>query len=233
MLTGFRINANAYKGCFWTMAYILFDPTLLAALRAEIDPVFATAGPGAKNLESRLENCPLLEAVYLESLRLTSSSGTVRAVRQTTTISADMTLQQGTTIIIPYRELHYNPSVFGANAETFDAGRFLRNKELKRSPSFKPFGGGTTYCPGRYLARREVLVFVAVLIHRFDISLSSSSSSYSDRVSSGEKGRGISTHPSQQRFPRIDTKKIALALMDPVAGDDLLVDVRPRAVPVI
>jgi len=230
------------------MAYILFDPTLLAALRAEVDPIFATAGPGADNLESRLQNCPLLEAIYLESMRLTASSGTIRAVKQTTDVSAHMTLQPGATIVIPYRELHYNASVFGANAETFDAGRFLHNKDLKRNPSFKPFGGGTTYCPGRFLARREVLTFVAALIHRFDVSLSTSSSSSSssssslssspsdsDRISSVEKGWARSTipGPGRQRFPRINTKKISLALMDPMFGDDVLVDVRPRAASVI
>jgi len=228
------------------MAYILFDPTLLAALRAEVDPIFATAGPGADNLESRLQNCPLLEAIYLESMRLTASSGTIRAVKQTTDVSAHMTLQPGATIVIPYRELHYNASVFGANAETFDAGRFLHNKDLKRNPSFKPFGGGTTYCPGRFLARREVLTFVAALIHRFDVSLSTSSSSSSsssfssspsnsDRISSAEKGWASSTipGPGRQRFPRINTKKISLALMDPMVGDDVLVDVRRRAAPVI
>lgn len=225
------------------MAYILFDPTLLAALRAEVDPIFTTAGPEADNLESRLENCPLLEAVYLESMRLTASSGTIRAVKQKTDVSAHMMLQPGTTIVIPYRELHYNASVFGANAETFDAGRFLHNKDLKRNPSFKPFGGGTTYCPGRFLARREVLTFVAALIHRFDVSLSTSSSSSSlssspsnsDRISSVEKGWASSTilGSGRQRFPRINTKKISLALMDPMVGDDVLVDVRPRATPVI
>ncbi|KAL9122048.1 MAG: hypothetical protein Q9187_001395 [Circinaria calcarea] len=199
----YRINANAYKGCFWTMAYILFDPPLLAAIRAEIDPVYAKGGD---NLESRLESCPLLESVYLESLRLNSSSGTVRTVRHTTDID-DMTLQRGTNIVIPYRELHYNESAFGQNPDRFDAGRFLRNKDLKHSPSFKPFGGGTTYCPGRFLARREVLVFVADLIHRFDVVLAPTPG---------------------QRFPRKDTKKIALALMDPILGDDVLVNVQAR-----
>ena len=185
------------------MSYILLSPGLLAAIRAEIDPIYAL---GPANLESRLESqCPLLEAVYLEALRLTSSSGTVRNVRQTTDLSG-VTLRTGTNIVIPYRRLHYDANVFGQDAATFHPERFLQNKNLKHSPSFKPFGGGTTYCPGRFLARREVLTFVADIIHRFYVSLA----------------------PSTQSFPRMDTKKLALALMDPFAGEDLFVNVQAR-----
>ncbi|MCJ1288256.1 hypothetical protein MMC26_007611 [Xylographa opegraphella] len=209
------INANAYKSCFWTMAHILFDPGLLVTIRKEVDAVFAE---GTANLEARLESCPMLEAVYLEALRLTSASGTIRNVRHTTELG-DVTLQQGTNIVVPYRQLHYNETVFGPEPDQFHPERFLHNKELKRSPSFKPFGGGHTYCPGRFLARREVLSFVADLIHRFDLTLTSVGT-----------GCAAKADTSGQRFPRMNTKKIALALIDPVFGDDLLVDVRERQI---
>ncbi len=197
------------------MAYILFDPVLLAALRSEIDPIFAA---GTANLASRLESCPLLEAVYLESLRLTSSSGTIRKVRHATDMGG-MSLQPGQNIMIPYRELHYNESVFGPNPDQFRPGRFLDNKDLKRSPSYKPFGGGTTYCPGRFLARGEVLVFVATLIHRFEVLLALGCTSSAKKVPDSTLA---------QRLPRMHTEKIALALMDPVVGDDLLLNIQVR-----
>lgn len=181
------------------MAHVLFDPPLLAALRAEISPVLAE---GTANLESKLERMPLLEAVYLEALRLSSSSGTIRKVRYTTELG-NMTFQRGANVLIPYRQLHRNESAFGANPGQFDPRRFLDNKDLKRSPSFKPFGGGTTYCPGRFLARNEVMSFLAVLLHRFDVSLA-----------------------PNQRFPRMNTKNFSLALMDPEVGEDLIVNVK-------
>ncbi|MCJ1465351.1 hypothetical protein MMC07_003969 [Pseudocyphellaria aurata] len=193
------INANAYKSCFWTMAYVLSDPSLIADLRAEIAPVLAE---GAADLVAKLDRLPLLESVYLESLRLSSSSGTVRKVQYCTDIG-DMTLQSGANVVIPYRQLHRNEEVFGANADQFEPRRFLNNKELRRSPSFKPFGGGTTYCPGRFLARNEVMAFLAVLLHRFDVSL-----------------------VPNQRFPKMDTRKISLALLDPEHGEDLRVNVK-------
>lgn len=201
-----RINANAYRSAFWTLAFILQDQSLITALRAEIDPVFAQ---GTGNLGPRIENCPLLESVYLESLRLSSSSATIRNI-QHTTYMGDATLRKGRNVLVPYCLLHRDESVWGESPNKFNPERFLKKGHLKQSPSFKPFGGGATYCPGRFLARREVMTFVGVFLHRFDVTLA--------------PGHGaFGTKPS---LPRMDVRTLAVSLMSPVAGDDLLVDVR-------
>lgn len=200
-----RINANAYKSAFWTLAYVLHDESLVGALREEIAPIFAQ---GTTNLGSRIEGCRLLESVYLESLRLSSSSATIRAVQHTTTVGG-FTLQKGIKILVPFCQLHLDDSVWGPTPTQFDPERFLKNGHLRQSPSFKPFGGGTTYCPGRFLARLEVMALVAVVLHRFDVTLSPS--------------QGASM---KQRLPRIDHRTLSVSLMSPMAGDDLLLDVK-------
>lgn len=206
--TSHRINANAYKSAFWTLAHILDDQSLVAALLEEISPVFAQ---GTTNLGSRIENCPLLESVYLESLRLSSSSATLRTVQNTTSIG-DLTLRKGIEVLVPYCQLHLDDSVWGPSPNQFNPQRFLKNSQLKQSPSFKPFEGGSTYCPGRFLARQEVMTFVAVVLHRFDVTLSPADGTYSKK----------------QRMPRIDHKTLAVSLMGPIAGEDLLLDVKLR-----
>lgn len=40
-------------------------------------------------------------------------------------------------------------------------------------PSYKPYGGGKAYCPGRFFAPQEIFGFVALLVHLFDIQLDS------------------------------------------------------------
>ena len=189
------------------MAYILYDPRLLAILRDEISPAVSENTPG---LEYRLEQeCPRLRAVYHEVLRLTASSSTVRGIQCRTEIG-DRILAAGANILIPYRQLHLNPEIFGKNADQFDPERFLRNKTLSKNPSFRPFGGGRTYCPGRYLAEREILTFVALALHRFEI--------------------GITTRKfcGEIRFPRIDREKFCLGIMEPMKGEDLIIDVTRR-----
>ena len=204
--TNFRsILSNAYKLCFWMMAHLLFDHELFEAIRLECDQVRPTELSG---LETRLEKCPRLMALYYEVLRLTTSSTSIRTVEAPTPLGR-YTLPSGAKILLPLRQLHFDKKVFGENAHSFDAERFLRNPSLSSSPSFRPFGGGTTYCPGRYVARYEVLAFIALAISRFELCLSSSKE-------------------QQALFPKIDTKKPTLGMMMPVAEQDLWVHAHER-----
>jgi cytochrome P450 len=183
------------------MAYLLFDPLLFAAIKTEIKSARCDSLPG---LESRLEECPRLMAFYEEVLRLTTASASIRTIEADTCLG-NFTLRAGGKVLLPFRQLHFNEKVFGENAGAFDPERFLKNKNLSKSPSFRPFGGGITYCPGRYVARREVLVFIALALHQFD----------DIRLTQGE----------QSVFPRLDTKKPSLGIMMPMAGEDVRVTV--------
>lgn len=203
-----RINGNAYKVCFWILSHLLHDPALFSTIRTEIIPV---VNEGTMDLETRLERCPRLEAVFNEVVRLTSSSSSIRNVTSTTVIGGK-TLHKGAKVLIPYRQLHLNGDIFGSDPLHFNAERFFINKDLSRSSSYRPFGGGVTYCPGRFLARREVITFVALILYRFDIDLANI------QVASVSK--------FQPSFPRLEEGKPCLGIMGPVNGDDVLVTVK-------
>lgn len=119
------------------------------------------------------------------------------------------TLQPGRTLLMPYKQLHFDPAVFGPDAGAFDARRFLRNKSLLRSTSWRPFGGAATHCPGRFLARWEVYLFVATVLCRFDVKLAA--------------GPGQGGKP---KFPRLDECIPSGGILSPVPGDDLFLEVR-------
>jgi cytochrome P450 len=206
------INGNAYKLCFWILAYALHDENLLASIRNEIDPV---VNEGLTGLEYRLEHCARLDSIYNEVLRLTASSSSIRTVLSTTEIGGKQ-LRSGTKVLIPYRQLHFNEDIWGNDAKTFDPERFLKNKDLARNSSFRPFGGGTTYCPGRFLAKREVMTFVALLLYRFDIALAT----HPALPASKDKA----TKPA---FPRLEEQKPCLGIMGPAKGHDVCLKVRP------
>lgn len=155
-------------------------------------------------LVSHLERLPHLNSLYNEVLRLTASSSSVRTVSSTTDLGGK-SLRAGTKVSIPYRQVHFNEEVFGRDAKELDPDRFLKNKELARSSSYRPFGGGTTYCPGRFLAKKEVLAFVALALGRFEVFL--------------EGGRA-------QAFPRLEERKPCLGIMGPRSGEDVRVRVR-------
>ena len=107
---------------------------------------------------------------------------------------------------MPYRHLHLDEKSFGVDPKTFDVGRFLNNQDLSRSPNFRPFGGGLTICSGRFIAKRQVLSFVAMVVHRYDLGWADS-------------GQG---------FPRMDETKPTLGIMDPVKDKPLTIVISPR-----
>lgn len=205
-----RINGNAYKLCFWILAYALHDPNLLNNLRKETSPAIHEKGV---HLDYLLDNCPYLEAVYNEVLRLTASSSTVRSVTHATDLH-DIILSPGNIVLIPSRQLHFDENAFGSDASQFRPERFLEDKYLSRNPSFRPFGGGTTYCPGRFLARREVITFIALFLHRFEVSLTKFDKT--SKIGSAER----------IPFPKIEEMKPCLGIMGPAEGEDIEVYVR-------
>jgi cytochrome P450 len=184
------------------MAHLIYEDALYEAVRAEVDNAISE---GPIGLETRIESCQQLVAVYNEVLRLITASASVREVAKPTDLG-HVTLSPGATVLAPYRQLHFDKTVFGENADTFDPDRFLLNRDLAKSPSFRPFGGGTTYCAGRHIAKREVLTFVALAIHRYNIALIAE-----------ESGMPMGT------FPRADIKKPTLGVLPPIDAADVFV----------
>ena len=191
---------------------MLHDEVLLASIRNETVPVVNAGLPG---LETRLEHCPRLDSVYNEVLRLTASSSSVRTVLSKTEIGGKQ-LRKGTKVLVPYRQLHFNEEVWGQDAKTFNPDRFLKDKDLIRSSCFRPFGGGTTYCPGRFLAKREVMTFIALALYRFDIALAANPAT-SARMNERTK----------PTFPHLEEQKPCLGIMGPAKDHDVWLKVRP------
>lgn len=194
-----RINTHVSKVCFWALAYIIQDPELLGLIRSETQPAFTG---GKLNTQYVTESCLLLNSIWLETLRLAAVSSSVRYITDDTII-AGKTLKRGNKIMISARQLHFNEAVFGKDAFSFVPGRFANKKGLQRSPGFRPFGGGVTLCPGRHLAKHTVLTFIALALHRFDISLA-----------------------MPQPFPRFEERKPIVGVM--MGDDDLLLRLRQR-----
>ena len=68
--------------------------------------------------------------------------------------------------------MHIDPQIWGEDVNTFDPYRFMPNRVKAAGvhpAAFRAFGGGTTICPGRHFATREILYFVALVVMMFDI----------------------------------------------------------------
>lgn len=189
-----------HKVTFWILAHLLHKPALLEAIREETAQGIVDDSP---NVPYLVEHCPRLEATYHEVLRLQMSNSLMRRVTAPTKMGGKL-LQRGRNVMVPYRLLHYDRKVWGANVSSFNPERFLNRKELARDPSYRPFGGGQHLCPGRFLAKQAIFSFVALALSRFDMCLDSEG--------------GL-----KQRFPRAEDLTPGLATLGPREGDHVMV----------
>ena len=151
-----------------------------------------------------MSSCPLLESAFLEALRLGGGTVSVRGVTSPITIGGKL-LQPGADVLILHRVLHSNDEVWGDSVDRFDPERFMKNKALASHASYRPFGGGSTYCPGRVIAKQEVFVFLAMLFHRLNIELAPG-----------------------QTFPKLDDTQPSIGVTGPRQDMDLYVHISQR-----
>lgn len=203
------MNTNVYKSCFWLLAHILFEPSSLSAIRTEISPAVKGKEMDTNYLVDE-QKCPMLNAAFNETLRHTAGPSTARTVLAPTNIGGK-TLYPGARVLVPYRPSLFSADVFGPNVLDFDPHRFIRDPELVKNPAYRPFGGGSQHCPGRFLTRREVVGFVALALDRFDFDLSNHMEA-----------------KAQQHFPRLADNKPSAGIIAPVPGDDVVVSIRRR-----
>ncbi|KAL8783070.1 MAG: hypothetical protein Q9213_004882 [Squamulea squamosa] len=199
------INTNAYRVTFWMLAYTLHSPSLRTAIRDET--ALSMRKDGSINISNLMRNSPKLDSVWFEVLRLTNASSAVRTVTQPTCIGGKV-LQPGHKVMSPFRQLHFNKEVFGESTDKFDPDRFFRNQKLAKHPCYKPFGGGLTKCPGRFVAHRETYIFIALMLHRFESELSAKS----------------------QAMPRMEFDTPTTGVISPKFGDDVFVQIRGTTV---
>lgn len=199
----FVTNTNTPRVCFWSLAYLLHSPELTSKVYEEINPA-AAEDPVKEKLSFLVDSCPWLAALSYESSRLCSASSSIRLVTAPTTIGGKA-LSVGLRVIVPFRQMHFDERVFGGDVEALHPERFVENKGLANSTSYRPFGGGISYCPGRFIARQEVCIFIALLLKGYETEVV------------GDK-----------HFPKLDAGKPTTGLMDAKTGEDVLLELMPR-----
>ena len=160
------IETTASTFC-WALMYLIHSPDVQQRLHQELDQVI---GPdGLPELDDK-KNLPYLEATITETLRL-SSIGPLSVPHKTT---VDTTLQgygipKGTTVLTNLWSLHHDPEIWN-DPNAFRPERFLDEEGNFLPPKadrFLPFSAGRRVCLGESLARIELFLVLARLLHSF------------------------------------------------------------------
>lgn len=159
----FATNANSVPMCTWAMMEIVADPALHRAVRDECVAA-STVNPVTKERTfdpQKLLSMPLLQSLYIETLRLHISINITREVTQPITIDG-YHLSAGSLIQAPSQIGHYDEvwSSPGHPATEFWAGRNLKHENGKteftmagRSSSFLPYGRSSSTPPMEVVAK--------------------------------------------------------------------------------
>jgi len=179
-------QANTIPAVFWSLTYILHDPHATSQICSEIDSIL-TPSSTSNITAHELNKMVLLDSAISESFRLSTASMTIRQVLH----EYNLELPDGNTYkfrkgdnvcLYPYL-MHRDPDIYSDPLEykfdrfvTFDASGtphptkfYKQGNWVKHSPM--PFGGGVSKCPGRFFARNEIKLFVALFLFWFDATL--------------------------------------------------------------
>ncbi|KXN66446.1 cytochrome P450 [Conidiobolus coronatus NRRL 28638] len=125
----------------------------------------------------QLKHVPFMDMVNKESMRImTTASAVQRRASTTYTLSNGMTIPKDTPIFLHLWGVHHNPSAF-PNPFEFNPNRFedISNQESK---NWQPFILGNRTCLGSTFSLMEQRVTLAMLLQKFEFSISSDNPDY-------------------------------------------------------
>ncbi|MFC9790374.1 cytochrome P450 [Rhodococcus sp. NPDC127528] len=164
LVAGHETSANALA---FALYFLAANPSIADAARAEV----AALWPGQDQPEISYEEVAKLRHVRRivdETLRLwPTAPGYFREAVADTTIG-DYEFKESDWAFVLVLGLHRD-SVWGPDAETFDPDRFLPEKVRARPGHvYKPLGTGLRACIGRQFALHEMVLALALLVHRYE-----------------------------------------------------------------
>ncbi|KND87796.1 hypothetical protein TOPH_07624 [Tolypocladium ophioglossoides CBS 100239] len=192
---------NSVMAAFWAILEVFQDAALLAKVRREVARCTSGSQSGSGfDLNLLLEN-PLMQSIYAEVLRLRVHIFIVRAPERHDLRIHDWVVPQGRMLLVCSTPAHMDRAAERFLKPGGAAGGGPREAEgggagccpvaggegangtcpLKDgSASFAindmdgswiPYGGGPRMCPGRHLAKREIILTTALMATQFDVEV--------------------------------------------------------------
>lgn len=165
--TGITLSAAVY--------FLWRHPSVLAKLRRELEANKAAGKIGDLITVKQAAECPYLQAVIKETLRLHPGNGLglPRVVPKGGLTLAGHYFSEGTEVGINAYVAHANRSVYGPDADAFHPERWIENDPAtltKMENYFFTFGRGPRTCLGKNVSLMELSKLIPELVMRFDVA---------------------------------------------------------------
>jgi cytochrome P450 len=169
---------NTIPAVFWCLFYILQDTKAVEVIKEEIDrylPKFSLDNDADDSLieqwtPEQLNSCIYMESTITEILRIVTAPLMTRKCQRETQIN----LQDGRTLTVkPNETVAYFPPVIHLDENLFpEPNKFIFDRFINKNPDsvpgFMPFGGGKSMCPGRFFAKNEMKICLAMLLRHME-----------------------------------------------------------------
>jgi len=185
------LQGNTIPASFWVLFFLLKHPDQFRRAQEELDRVIKESKENGESVDGRinlsresLKQLGLLDAAISESLRLSTGSMMMRRATRDMTLdlpTGALHVRAGDSLAIYPHLTHHDPTIFPRPNE-FDLTRFegkpieggtVTDVNGRRVPNaMMPFGSGVSMCPGRYFARNEIKIFLALFLERFEFDMS-------------------------------------------------------------
>lgn len=175
-------NANAIPMAFWYLAHIHSDLELRERVLNELHPT-PIINQGPINFElARILNAPLIQSVFAEVLRLYASFLLTRMADgpdPQDTYLGPWKIDRRGILALSTASAARNTEAWGEERtreplNCFWAERFLTRGRFsldRLSGAWIPFAAGTLMCPGRHLAKQEIIGSAAVFTDYFELEM--------------------------------------------------------------
>ncbi|KAI0427039.1 cytochrome P450 [Xylaria sp. FL1042] len=170
MVTFLVAGHETTSGTLSFLFYMLLkNPETYHKAQQEVDRV---VGDGVMKPEY-LTQLKYIEACIRETMRMQGAIGVLNIHPiEDTVIGGKYRVSTDETLICNIQGLHHDRRVWGEDANVFRPERLLDGGWEKLPPNaWKPFGNGARACIGRFFAEQEMLIAVAMLLQRFQVTM--------------------------------------------------------------
>lgn len=164
--------SNTVPTLYWTIWELYSRPKLVSEVRQELALMAVSKREGgfALNVAALKQKCPLLLSVMQETQRVRHVHAAIRKVMNDTMLDGKYLLKQGNYVQMPGYAIHYNKDIWGPTAHSFDPYRFMSAETKRTGSNFLAWGAPPHLCPARQFAATEILILVALLVMRAQLS---------------------------------------------------------------